>query len=117
MGTTTEIKETNIGHALIGKTCQECNRTFTNKDILNYGNWAVEFDTSNDVKLEDNKVKNYGWNLTIWIRHAYHSSCDRIGEEDKKEEVKEKVGLYGINEVMEGLIESQRRAMELSKKK
>jgi len=33
------------------------------------------------------------------------------------EEVKEKVGLYGINEVMEGLIESQRRAMELSKKK
>ncbi|CAG8643957.1 24948_t:CDS:2 [Racocetra persica] len=35
MGSTNNIKETNIGHALI----------------------AVEFDTSNDVKLEDNKVK------------------------------------------------------------
>jgi len=60
MGTTDEIKETNIGQALIGKTCEQCNKTFTNKDICDYNNWEVQFDTSNDVKLEDNEIKGYG---------------------------------------------------------
>lgn len=34
MGTTSEIKETNIGQGLINKTCERCNKKFTDKDIL-----------------------------------------------------------------------------------
>lgn len=115
MGTTNEIKETNIGHALIGKECEGCNKTFTNKDILENNNWEIQFDTSNNVKLEDNIVKGYGWNLTIWIRNTYHSSCEDR-EEDEEEPKEERRGLYGIKEVMESLQESQRRSIELNKK-
>lgn len=87
MGATNKIEETNIGHQLIGKECSQCNKKFSNKDILNYNNWEVDFDTSNDVQLEDNKIKGYGWNLTIWIRNAYHNSCEDAEEDDKKEKL------------------------------
>jgi hypothetical protein len=50
---------------------------------LDYKNWEVQFDTSNDVKLEDNKVKGYGYNLTIWIHNAYHTSCEDREEDEK----------------------------------
>lgn len=80
MGTTNKIKETNIGHALIGKNCSQCNKKFTDKDILENKNWMIDFDTSNDVKLEDNQIKGYGYNLTIWLRDVYHEDCDEVKE-------------------------------------
>ena len=90
MGSTTSIKETNIGASLIGKTCDDCSKIITQKDALENNNWQVEFDTSNDVKLEDNKIKGYGYNLTIWIRNAYHEDCDEAEENKEVEGVKEK---------------------------
>ena len=125
MGTTDKIKSTNIGHALIGKECEGCNKTFTNKDILENNNWEIQFDTSNDVKLEENKVKGYGYNLTIWIRNAYHERCDDRKEDEVSEEKKEKTEWEKLGdrlknaptEIMESLAKSQRRAVEFMKSK
>ena len=100
MGATNQIKETNIGHALIGKKCSQCNREFVDKEILTDNNWGIDFDTSNDVILEDNKIKGYGYNLTIWIRNVYHENCDDTKELKKVEEKKKEpthcaTGRYG----------------------
>lgn len=127
MGTTSEIKETNIGSGLIGKTCSRCDKKFTEKDICEDSNWEVQFDTSNDVKLEENKVKGYGYNLTIWIRNAYHEFCDEaeevIEEEKQKAELAyneklKKTGFSGeaIDVVMSGLEEAQRKHVERMEK-
>ena len=85
MGSTQDIKETNIGQGLINKTCGQCNKKFTEKDVCQDNNWEVEFDTSNDVELTENKVKGYGYNLTIWIRNIYHSYCDDAELAEKSE--------------------------------
>lgn len=84
MGTTNEIKSTNIGQALIGKTCQGCEKKFAEKDIYEDNNWEIQFDTSNDVNLVDNEKG--GYNLTIWIRNVYHSDCYQAEEDNKVEE-------------------------------
>lgn len=118
MGATTEIKETNIGQALINKECDRCNEKITEKDICEDNNWGVDFDTSNGVKIEDNQIKGYGYNITIWLRNVYHEDCDGAEEaikEEKKEPSENKGGLYGINIVMENLMESQRRHVEKMK--
>jgi hypothetical protein len=91
MGTTNDYKETNIGQGLIGKECDRCHKTITEKDVCENNNWDIQFDTSNDVLIEDNKIKGYGYNLTIWIRNAYHEDCDDAEENNKEvEEVKKK---------------------------
>jgi hypothetical protein len=121
MGATNEIKETNIGQALIGKTCERCDKNFTRKDICEDNNWAVDFDTSNDVELVDNEIKGYGYNLTIWIRNAYHEDCDDAkfaGVEDKEKTEWQKLGdkiKNAPNEIMEELANSQKRAVEFMK--
>src|SRR5436305_282406 len=145
MGSTTSIKETNIGASLIGKTCDDCSKIITQKDALENNNWQVEFDTSNDVKLEDNKIKGYGYNLTIWIRNAYHENCHDAEEylkeeKEKKAQEKQKTpyyatgsyskssdgsfqlkekksGLYGIDLVMDRVLEAQKNHVERMKAK
>jgi hypothetical protein len=83
MGTTNEIKETNIGQGLINKTCENCHKKITEKDVCENNNWDIQFDTSNKVKIEDNLVE--GYNLTIWIRNIYHEDCDEAEEKEKTE--------------------------------
>lgn len=129
MGKTNEIKETNIGQGLINKECSQCNKLFTERDICEDNNWGVDFDTSNDVIIEDNKIKGYGYNLTIWIRLIYHDDCDLAAEHNKKDEEKkepkektewEKLGDKIKNaptEIMENLAKSQKRAYEFMNSK
>ena len=50
MGTTTDIKETNISQRLVGKKCGNCDQLFTQEEIDDK-NYMLCFDTSNDVKL------------------------------------------------------------------
>ena len=123
MGTTNEYKSTNIGQALINRECEKCNKKITKKDTCESNNWQVEFDTSNDVILEDNEIKGYGWNLTIWIRHAYHEDCDQAEEDNReKEEVKEKTEWQKLGDKikrshpLEIYNESLRKVVELNKK-
>ncbi|CAI2188041.1 18132_t:CDS:2 [Funneliformis geosporum] len=52
MGTTTEIKKTNIGDALINKECYVCKKKITEKDVCEDSNWGVDFDTSNEWEKE-----------------------------------------------------------------
>ena len=116
MGTTNEIKSTNIGQSLIGKTCQGCEKKFTEKDICENNNWEIEFDTSNDVNLVDNEKG--GYNLTIWIRNAYHEYCDEAEastEKEKKTAWQELGERIKNSNPVESLLESQRRHAELKK--
>jgi len=84
MGTTDKIKETSIWQALINKECERCNKKITEKDVYEDNNWEVQFDTSNEVKIEDNQIKGYGYNITIWLRSVYHEYCDTAEEVNKK---------------------------------
>lgn len=99
MGSTNQIKETNLSLQLAGKECPQCNQTFTQEEI-NDGNYDVWFDTTNDVKLIEMKeiseklsplsLKGFNdqwWNLlyypfgrsgyqfSIWIRSIEHENC------------------------------------------
>ena len=107
MGTTNEYKSTNIGGGLIGKDCDRCKKKITEYDVRENNNWDIQFDTSNDVKVEENQIKGYGYNLTIWIRDVYHEDCDDAELVKKEQESKEKeekkdpahfeTGRYGKN--------------------
>lgn len=104
MGTTNEIKGTNISLQLEGKKCPRCSKKFTEKDLDN-GNYEVWFDTTNDVKLiEMEKIEEKldrtqlakfndeywdllyypfgrsGYQFSIWIRSIEHEECPNINE-------------------------------------
>ena len=84
MGSTNQIKETNISLQLEGKICPQCEQPFTEQD-LKERNYDIWFDTTNDVRLtpmEDLKEDVYykpfgrtGYELTIWIRSIEHEIC------------------------------------------
>lgn len=92
MGTTNDIKETNISLQLEGKICPQCSQAFTQTEIDN-NNYDIWFDTTNDVKLipmeEIEETSLYfpfgktGYQLTIWIRHIDHASCPEVKKCEK----------------------------------
>ncbi|WNE40817.1 MAG: Mycothiol acetyltransferase [Mycoplasmataceae bacterium] len=71
MGTTNNIRETNITLKLDDKECPQCQQKFTQQDIdeRNFEPW---FDTSNDVIL--NPIGK-GYEFAIWIRSIEHQAC------------------------------------------
>lgn len=100
MGTTNEIKGTNIGLQLKGKKCPQCSKTFTQQEIDDR-NFDIWFDTTNDVSLipmeelakkraENIPLEYYsrlyfpfkesGYQFTIWIRSIEHEKCPEIVE-------------------------------------
>jgi hypothetical protein len=64
MGTTNNIKETNISLKLEGLECSQCNQKFTQQEI-DAKNYDLKFDITNDVNLEAHKYPSYGYQLII----------------------------------------------------
>lgn len=81
MGTTNNIRETNITLKLVGLVCDNCGQKFTEQEIRdrNYETW---FDTTSDVQLED-RLSN-GYYLSIRIRSIEHQDCPEIIEDHER---------------------------------
>lgn len=102
MGSTNNIKETNLSLQLSDKECPRCQQQFTQED-LDKENYEVWFDTTNDVKLiEMTKIEEKldrlelikfndeywdllyypfgrtGYQFSIWIRSIEHEICPEI---------------------------------------
>jgi len=102
MGTTNDIKGSNITLKLVGLDCAQCLQKFTEQEISDR-NFDLWFDTTNDVKLiameeVENKMdrldllkfnENYwdllyypfgrtGYQFSIWIRSIEHEFCPEL---------------------------------------
>lgn len=80
MGATDNIKETNITAKIEGKFCDrnKCRSLITSQDIEE-DNFAIFFDTSNDVEL---RPLLGGWyQLGIAIRSLEHKYCPNKEDE------------------------------------
>jgi hypothetical protein len=54
--------------------------------------------------LVDNEIKGYGYNLTIWIRNAYHEDCgDAELNQKRKSNSETEIQNENIRTVMRGL--------------
>jgi len=79
MGTSNNIKDSNITSKLMDLTCEKCSQQFTKEDIEEE-NFDFYFDTSNDVKLE--KLSK-GYSFSIWVRSIEHKDCPDIIENNE----------------------------------
>ena len=131
MGASNDIRDTNISQALIGKICRECEKPFSEKDICEEANWEIDWDCTDPCiiseKIDSENKPTEKYYATITVRGFYHKFCDEHTEDEpteKKSEIKTnsilgngRVGLYGIDIVMDNLRQAQLKHIERMKEK